>query len=384
MGGLNTFCKFVCLVAVSGTIQAAAAQTLSVKSEQHNFAATVVAGGLSSPWGIAFLPDGSILVTERPGRLRMIRNDRLAGQAITGLPEIHEIGQGGLLGIALHPDFVRNQLLYLAYAGGGNGSYGTEVLRGRLDGMALQDTQVIFRALPKRRGGAHFGSRLLFAPDGTLFISLGDRGASPAEGFAHPAQRLDDHLGSLIRVNDDGSVPDDNPFIGVKNARPEVYTMGNRNMQGMAMHPETLAIWTHEHGPQGGDEVNIMRPGKNYGWPVITYGVNYGIGTRIGTGTHREGMEQPLYKWVPSIAPSGMLFYTGDKFPRWQGDLFVGSLKFSLLVRLELQGHRITGEERLLAGTFGRIRDVAQGPDGYIYLLTDAPDGKLIRITPSG
>jgi aldose sugar dehydrogenase len=363
--------------------QSAPGQTVSFKSEQHAFQATAVIINLTSPWGMAFLPDGDVLVTERPGTLRQVHDWRLVDQAISGLPSMREYGQGGLMGIALHPDFASNHMLYLSYMGEEEGNYGTEVLRGRLDGMALSNTEVIFRALPKRRGGAHFGSRLVFAPDGRLFISLGDRGANPGEGAEQPAQRLDNHLGSLIRINADGSVPEDNPFAGIGNAKPEVYTIGNRNMQGMALNPDTHELWTHEHGPQGGDEINIMRAGKNYGWPVITYGVNYGIGTRIGIGTHQEGMEQPLYKWVPSIAPSGMMFYTGDKFPQWKGDLFVGSLKFSVLVRLELAGNDIAAEERLLGGVFGRIRDVVQGPDGYIYLLTDAPDGKLVRLTPA-
>ncbi|MBF8268539.1 MAG: glucose dehydrogenase [Gammaproteobacteria bacterium] len=368
---------FICLLTT------AAGQTITTKSEQHNFNATAVVSNLANPWGMAFLPNGEVLVTERPGRLRLIQNGQLVDEAITGLPLIKEYGQGGLLGIALHPDFNNNHLLYLSYAGVENGNRGTEVLRGRLDGLALTDTKVIFKALPKRGGPVHFGSRLVFAPDGTLFISLGDRGASPAEGTEQPAQRLDDHLGSLIRINDDGSVPRDNPFVENDQAMPEIFTLGNRNMQGMALNPATREIWTHEHGPQGGDEINIMRAGKNYGWPVITYGVNYGIGTKIGEGTHKEGMEQPLYKWVPSIAPSGMMFYTGDKFPQWQGDLFVGSLKFALLVRLELDGNQVVAEERLLTGVYGRIRDVVQGPDGYIYLLTDAADGKLLKITPA-
>jgi len=236
---------------------------------------------------------------------------------------------------------------------------------------------------PKDTGGRHFGSRLVFAPDGTLFVSLGDRGASPGKGRDHPAQRLDSHHGTLVRINDDGSIPADNPFVNRPDARPEIYTYGNRNIQGMALHPETRELWTHEHGPQGGDEINRMKPGSNYGWPVITYGVNYGIGTRIGEGTHHPGMEQPLYHWTPSIAPSGMMFYTGDRFRHWQGDLFAGSLKFGLLVRLELSGHRITREERLLDSEYGRIRDVLQGPDGNIYLLTDEPDGMLLKISPA-
>ena len=368
----------------SGFPQTALSKDKLLKSDQHNFKLTVVVEDLVHPWGMAFLPDGNVLVTERPGDLRLIKNGRLVQTPIAGLPDIRQVGQGGLLGIALHPDFSRNRLVYLSYAGEHRGRYGTEVLRGRFDGLRIHSVETIFKALPKVRGGRHFGSRLLFASDGTLFVTLGDRGFSPSKGRDHPSQQLENHLGSLIRINSDGSVPTDNPFVSRQDAKAEIYTYGNRNMQGMALHPETKQVWTHEHGPQGGDEINIMRPGINYGWPVITYGVNYGIGTKIGEGTSKPGMEQPIYKWVPSIAPSGMAFYSGDKFPQWKGNLFVGSLKFGLLLRLELNNGKITQEERLLHFAYGRIRDVVQGPDGYLYLLTDAADGKLLRITPSG
>ena len=342
-----------------------------------------VVEGLDHPWGMAFLGDGDLLITERTGKLRQVRNWQLQGEEISGLPEINEIGQGGLLGIALHPGFDNNNLVYLSYAGKDRRRYGTEVLRGRLENNRLTNIEVIFKALPKENRGYHFGSRLVFATDGSLFISLGDRGANTGRGRGHPSQKLDSHLGSLIRINDDGSVPTDNPFVDRRGARPEIYTYGNRNMQGMALHPETNMIWTHEHGPQGGDEINIMKPGVNYGWPVITYGANYGTGTKIGEGTHNPDMEQPVHKWVPSIAPSGMMFYSGDKFLSWQGDLFVGSLKFGHLVRLELSGDTVTSEDRLLNFEFGRIRDVVQGPDGFIYLLTDSSNGKLLRISPA-
>ena len=229
---------------------------------------------------------------------------------------------------------------------------------------------------PKSGTGRHFGSRLVFDGKGHLYITLGDRGERPR------AQQLDDHAGSVIRLNDDGSVPPDNPYIATDKALPEIFSYGNRNMQGAALHPRTGELWTHEHGPQGGDEINVIRAGVNYGWPVITYGVNYGIGTRIGAGTHQEGMAQPLYYWVPSIAPSGMAFYTGDAIPQWQGNLLVGSLKFSALVRLELDGEKVLHEERLLRGELGRIRDVRQGPDGLVYLLTDASNGGLFRLSP--
>ena len=335
-----------------------------ISSAKHRFQVEVV-------------PSGDLLVTERAGRLRLIKGGRLLASPIAGLPRIKEKGQGGLLGITLHPDFQHNRWVYLSYAGKGKGGYGTEVLRGRLNGLQLHDVQIIFRALPKSGGGRHFGSRLVFGRDGSLYISLGDRGKRLA------AQDLNDHRGSLIRLNDDGSVPSDNPFVGKPNVKPDIFTYGNRNMQGMVLHPFSGDIWAHEHGPQGGDEINIMQAGVNYGWPIITYGVNYGSGTKIGEGTHKAGMAQPIYKWVPSIAPSGMMFYTGNQFPGWQGNLFLGSLKFGLLVRLEVDGNRITSEERLLNDRYGRIRDVVQGPDGYLYLLTDKRKGQLLRITPA-
>jgi len=366
-----------CMLVPSGT------SALEFKSSHHDYNVEIMVTGLTHPWGMAFISETELLVTERTGDLRLIRNGQLLDEKISGLPPIREVGQGGLLGIALHPEYERNRLIYLSYAGEDNGRFSTEVLRGRLQGTALIDVQVIFSALPKETGGSHFGSRLLFAPDGTLYVSLGDRGITPGRGSRHPAQQLDSHTGSLIRINADGSIPADNPFVGRTDAKPEIYTYGNRNMQGIALHPITGMLWTHEHGPQGGDEINIMQAGANYGWPVITYGVNYGFGTKIGDGSEAPGMQQPVHKWVPSIAPSGMLFYTGDKFPQWQGNLFIGSLKFGQLIRLELSDNsRISSEERLLNFEFGRIRDVIQGPDGYIYLLTDNRNGSLLRISP--
>jgi glucose/arabinose dehydrogenase len=362
-------------VALSGA-STASAQT--VRSQAHSFKVVTLTEGLEHPWGLAFLPDGRMLVTERPGRLRVVAADgKLDPRPVEGLPAIAETGQGGLLDVALHPQFRDNRWVYLSYAARGDRGVGTEVLRGKLSGHRLEDTQVLFRMQPKSSGGRHFGSRLVFDRAGYLFITLGDRGDQDR------AQRLNDHAGSVIRLHDDGRVPADNPFAGRAGALPQKYTLGNRNMQGAALHPETGVLWTHEHGPQGGDEVNVIRPGRNYGWPVITYGVNYGVGTKIGEGTHKAGMEQPLHKWVPSIAPSGMAFYTGDKFPRWRGDLFVGSLKFQLLVRLKLDGETVVQEERVLEGELGRIRDVRVGPDGYIYLLTDSSDGALVRLEPA-
>lgn len=355
---------------------AGAAPADVIESQQQKFQVEVVSEGLRHPWGMVFVTGGEILVTERGGSLRRIRGGALLDSAVEGVPEITEYGQGGLMGIALHPDFGRNHWVYLAYAAKGKGGYSTEVIRGRLQGTRLEEVQTVFAALPKTGASQHFGARLTFDRAGKLFISLGDRGERDQ------AQDLHDHRGSLIRLNDDGSVPADNPFVGRVDARLEIYTFGNRNMQGMAVHPVTGEIWTHEHGPQGGDEVNIMQPGANYGWPVITYGVEYGIGTKIGEGTHKEGLQQPVHKWVPSIAPSGMAFYTGAKFPAWKGDLFVGSLKFGLLVRLELEGARVVGEERMLNGEYGRIRDVVQGPDEFLYLLTDERHGRLLKLVP--
>ena len=357
-----------------------AQNTRSFESEKQNFEVEIQADGLVRPWGMAFLPNGDILITERGGQLRRGREGRLEPKPISGLPDIQAVGQGGLLGIALHPDFATTRWVYLSYSAGKNGRISTEVMRGRLRGDRLEDVETIFRAAPKTEGGRHFGSRLLFDRAGLLYISLGDRGFSPSLCDQQQAQQLENHLGSLIRLNDDGSVPADNPFVAQKGVRPEIYTWGNRNMQGMALNPRTGRVWTHEHGPQGGDEINIMQAGVNYGWPVITYGVNYGSGTKICEGTAKAGMQQPIYSWVPSIAPSGMTFYDGDKLPGWRGDLFVGSLKFGLLVRLEIDGDRVIVEERLLKGEYGRIRDVVQGPRGYLYLLTDSDNGALLRL----
>ncbi len=352
-------------------------ETAIFESEQHRFRLATLVEGLDHPWGMAFLPDGSLLVTERPGRLRLIKDDALVSEPIAGLPsQIEAQGQGGLLDVALHPNFEQNRWVYLSYAGRGKNGLGTEVVRGRLQGMTLTDIQIIFRALPKSDGGRHFGSRLLFGPDGFLYITLGDR------GDRRRAQDLGDHAGSLIRLRDDGRVPASNPFVNQSGARPEIYTYGNRNIQGIAPQPNSHLIWMHEHGPQGGDEVNIVRAGTNYGWPIITYGIGYD-GSKIGEGVAREDMAQPVHYWDPSIAPSGMTFYDGNRFPNWRGDLFVGALKFQLVVRLEVQGERVIAEERLLGGEIGRIRDVEQGPDGLIYLLTDASDGGLYRLEPA-
>lgn len=336
------------------------------------FTVTTLARGMNAPWSLAFLPDGRMLVTEKPGRLRVIEHGALLPAAVSGTPRVASGGQGGLLDVALHPAHAENGWIYLSYAAPGEGGSGTEVMRARLDGQRLVEQQVIFRQQPKVNSSHHFGSRLAFGRDGYLYVTLGERGER------EQAQNPDQHLGKIVRLRDDGSVPPDNPFVGRAGARPEIYSLGHRNVQGIAIHPRSGKVWTHEHGPQGGDEINVLRAGANYGWPVITYGVNYFTGSRIGVGTHQAGMEQPLYKWVPSIAPSGMAFYDGTLFPQWQGNLFVGSLKFQTLVRLTLDGERVTGEQRLLSG-IGRVRDVRQGPDGALYLIAD---DKLLRLQP--
>ena len=362
---------------VAGTVQTIRADT--VESEKHAFRVVTVTSGLDHPWGLAFLPDGRMLVSERPGRLRTVTAGRLDPKPIGGVPQVRASGQGGLLDVALHPQFRENGWVYLSYAAGQWRRTGTEVARGRLRGHRLEEVEVLFRALPKSGGGRHFGSRLRFAPDGNLFVSLGDR------GDRHRAQDPGDHAGSIIRIRDDGSVPPGNPFVGVDGTRPEIFTLGNRNVQGLAFDPETGLLWSHEHGPRGGDELNVVKPGVNYGWPVISYGREYISRVQVGEGTHREGLAQPVLQWTPSIAPSGLTVYDGDRFPAWRGNLFVGALKFRLLARLVLDGERVVHEEHLLEGRYGRIRDVRTGPDGLVYLLTDAPApfGALLRLEPA-
>ena len=372
----------VTAVAAAALLPAAGLAADTFRTEAETIRIVTVTPGLAHPWGLAFLPDGRMLVTERTGRLRIVgRDGKLAPQPVAGLPKIEEYGQGGLLDVALHPRFGENGLVYLSYAERGDGGYGTAVLRGRLaatgENARLDAVQVIYRQEPKSRAGRHFGSRLVFDRAGFLFVTQGDRGEMER------AQNLGDLAAKVVRLHDDGRVPSDNPFVGKPGARPEIFTVGNRNVQGAALHPVTGELWSHEHGPQGGDEVNVLRNGVNYGWPVITYGVNYGIGTRIGEGTAKPGMAQPLHYWVPSIAPSGMAFYTGDGFPAWRGDLFVGALRDQLLVRLRLDGEKVVKEERMLQGAVGRIRDVRQGPDGYLYLLTDSSSGAIIRLEPA-
>lgn len=339
-----------------------------------------VADGLSHPWALAFLPDGSMLVTEREGNLRHV-TDQLS-DPITGVPEVDARGQGGLLDVAIDPQFEENRLVYLSFAEAGEGGNGTAVARGTLseDYSALENVEVIFRQQPKVESELHFGSRLVFDNDGFLFITLGERSH---EQFRGQAQELNSHLGKIVRINSDGSVPDDNPFTDQEDALPEIWSYGHRNVQAAALNPDTGILWEIEHGPRGGDELNIVERSANYGWPVVTLGINYD-GTTIGEGVeHQDGMVDAIRTWTPVIAPSGMIFYQGEAFPDWQGNLFVGGLASTALVRLTVDGDSISGEERLLESLGLRIRDVAEGPDGAIYVATDESDGEILRIAPA-
>lgn len=342
----------------------------------QGFRLSRITGGLAHPWAMAFLPDGRLLVTERDGRLRLVKQGRLVERPVAGVPAVEARGQGGLLDLALHPRFTENALVYLSYAGATATGVATHVLRARLDGERLVDGQIILVG-GSGSTGRHFGSRLVFGPDGMLYVSLGERGEM------RRAQDLRDLVGKIVRVTDEGAVPPDNPFVGRADARPEIYAYGVRNPQGMAVNPWTGALWEQEHGPRGGDEVNLIRPGANYGWPVITHGVDYST-LPIGEGKAKAGMEQPLHVWVPSIAPSGMAFYDADAFPAWRGSLLIGALKDELLVRLRLEGDRVVGEERLIASEIGRIRDIRVGPDGLVYLLNDEADAAIWRLEPAG
>jgi glucose/arabinose dehydrogenase len=346
-------------------------------SEKQAFRVVTLVAGLENPWSMAFLPDGRMLVTERDGRMRLVSQDfKLDPQSVEGLPEVVARGQGGLFDVVLHPDYPSNGWIYWSYNAPGAGGWGTAMARGKLQGKRMTEVQVLFSMLPKTRTAQHFGGRIVFDKSHHVYLTLGDRGEKER------AQRLDDHAGSVIRLHDDGRVPADNPFSGRAGTKPEKWTLGSRNLQGAALQPGTGVLWTHEHGPQGGDEVNVMRAGRNYGWPVITYGVNYGFGTAIGEGTAKAGLEQPLKVWVPSIGPSGMAFVDSPRFPAWQGNLLVGALRGQMLVRLELRGEAVVREERLLEGELGRIRDVRVAPDGFIYLLTDNADRSLVRLEP--
>tara|TARA_R110002167_G_scaffold108665_4_gene277392 strand:+ start:318 stop:1442 length:1125 start_codon:yes stop_codon:yes gene_type:complete len=367
------------LIALSGLLLlglpfVAASQTFT--SEDAQFRLETVADGLEHPWGLAFLPDGSMLVTERAGRLRVIQNGKLLPQAVWGLPAPAVSGQGGLLDIILHPDFKENRTLFLSYAHRSNRGMTTRVARALFEERALKSVTVIFEALPRSNTSRHFGGRMAFDASGYLYISVGDRGEMDR------AQDTRDDAGGVHRITVNGEPAPGNPGLDDPNINNTFFTWGNRNIQGMTVHPETGDIWTHEHGPRGGDEINILNAGTNYGWPEITYGIGYS-GLPITLDTKREGMAQPLHYWDPSIAPSGMAFYTGAEFPKWQGSLFVGALKLRKLVRLEIENGKVVSEEDLLTSLKERIRDVRTGPDGTLWLLTDSPQGKVYRVVPA-
>ncbi|MEM8688977.1 MAG: PQQ-dependent sugar dehydrogenase [Pseudomonadota bacterium] len=342
-------------------------------SDRHSFTVEVLTEKLDEPWGFAFLPGGGFLITEQEGTVRRFEKGVLS-EPLSGVPKVRASGQGGLLDVALDPDFENNAFVYLTYSEPGTGGSGTAVARGTLVEKALKGTEVIFRQNKKSGGGRHFGSRIAFAADGTLYFTIGDRGDPDR------AQDSRDHAGSVLRINKDGSIPPDNPFADGKNGLPEIWSIGHRNAQGIDVHPESGRIWTVSHGARGGDEVNRPEAGKNYGWPVISYGRHYS-GGKIGEGTKKAGMEQPLHYWDPSIAPSSMTFYSASLFPEWNGDLFVSALRGRKIVRLDLKGDEIVGEEDLLDDEFGRIRRVQQGPDGALYAVTD--DGALLRLAPA-
>lgn len=344
----------------------------------NDFDSKIITDQLDRPWSLAFLPDGDFLVTEKTGQLRRVSAQGDISTPIEGLPNIAVTGQGGLLDVVLHPDFSANQSIYLSYVSGSSkNGYSTEVIKATLQDNKLVDLQNIFVALPKIRGGRHFGSRLVFDNDNYLYISLGDRGKREL------AQQLDSHHGSLIRLHDDGRVPADNPFVNAPDALAEIFSYGHRNIQGLALHPGTGEVWAHEHGPKGGDELNRIVAGANYGWPVITYGVNYGLGTKIGEGTQKEGMQQPQHYWDPSIAPSGLAFHpdisAGKDLNEITGMWYVGALKFKLLAQLTPSANNTFTEKRYLEKQFGRIRDV-RIKGNTLYLLTDADEGKLIQL----
>lgn len=348
-----------------------------VESEQARFSVEQVTVGLEHPWGMAFLPDGRMLVTERPGRLRLVEADGTLDPApLKGVPTAFARGQGGLLDVALHPDFESNRLVYLSFSQLDGRAAVTAVARGVLDDEGLTEMEVIFASNGRTSQTRHFGSRLAFDAEGRLWVTHGDRGDRDL------AQDPGSHAGSVLRLTDGGGVPGDNPFAGQTGAMPEIYSIGHRNPQGLAIHPATGAIWIHEHGPRGGDEVNIIKPGANYGWPVVSQGREYASGKAVGA-SEAEGMTPAIHVWDPSIAPSGMAFYEGEAFPEWQGDLFVGALAFQLLARLELDGDTVVHEERLLEDALGRIRDVSVGLDGFVYLLIDDDDGGLYRLVPA-
>lgn len=364
------------LTASNGTAQA---QTFATSA--GNVSVETVARGLSHPWGLAFLPDGRMLVTERPGRMRVVTREGKLSPPVANVPKVFASGQGGLLDVALDRGYAQNRTIYFCYAEPTSGGARTAMARATLvadETPRLDDVKVIFQQEGPPSSGNHFGCRIVQMPDETLFLTTGEHFYSRDE-----AQKLDNHLGKLIRIKPDGSAPADNPFVGKAGAKPEIWSYGHRNMQGLAINPATGKVWEQEHGPRGGDEINIPQAGKNYGWPLVSFGINY-EGTPVGTGkTEAPGTEQPIWHWTPSIAPSGMAFYTGDLFPSWKGNLFNGALAGQMLVRLELDGDKVVKEERMLQSLRERIRDVRNGPDGALWLLTDNSAGRILRVVPA-
>jgi glucose/arabinose dehydrogenase len=354
-------------------------RTCGVKSEVA-FDVVVLTQGLEHPWAVEPLPDGNLLVTEKPGRMRVVSATGELGRPLDGVPKVDARGQGGLLDVALSPQFATDRTIYWSYSEPRRGGNATSVARGVLapDNRRVEQVKVIFRAMPVYDGDKHFGSRLVFGPDGKLFVTLGERSDAP---MRPQAQQLDSDMGKILRLNPDGSIPDDNPFVGQEGARPEIWSLGHRNIQAAGFDGDGR-LWEVEHGTNGGDELNLIEKGKNYGWPVQAYGEEYSGQPIPGAAATREGMEQPVYYWDPVIAPSGLQFYSGDAFPAWRGNLFVGSMKDMRLVRLVLDGDRVAGEEHLLADRVQRVRDVRQGPDGALYIVTDMPKGELWKLAP--
>ena len=344
-----------------------------IESQSQKFGVETITDELNNPWGIAFLPDGRILVTERAGSIRIIKDGKLLDERISGVPKVYAQGQGGLLDIQLHPDYAKNGWIYLTYSKPGSGGAGTTLARTKLNGNAFTDFQELFSAQPFTNSGAHFGSRIAFDGNGYVFISSGERGTM------ENAQNLQNHLGKILRLHDDGKIPTDNPFVNTSGAKPEIWSYGHRNPQGLIYDKENNLLIDHEHGPRGGDEINIVQKGKNYGWPVITYGINYD-GSPITKITSKEGMEQPIWYYVPSIAPCGMVKVTSDKYPGWKGNLLIGALVLQHISRVDIKGGKYVTHEKLLQD-FARFRAIAQSPDGYIYAATESP-GKLIRLVP--
>jgi aldose sugar dehydrogenase len=377
---VEAFMRWLIASVLAAVATAASAAPQTYPSSAGNLMVETIANGLANPWALAFLPDGRLVVTERAGRMRIVGKDGKLSPPLAGVPQVAARGQGGLHDVVLDRDYAQNNTIYFCFAEPASGGARTALARAKLvDGETprLDDVKVIFHQDGPLSSGNHFGCRIAQTPDGNLFLTMGDHFS-----YRNEAQNLANHLGKIVRIRPDGSVPSDNPFVNSTGAKPEIWSYGHRNSQGAAINPQTGKLWEHEHGPRGGDEINIPEAGKNYGWPVIGYGIDYN-GAKIHESTQKAGMEQPIKYWVPSIAPSGMAFYTGDLFPAWRGSLFVGALAGQILVRLDLKGDTIGSEERLLRTLNERIRDVRVGPDGALWLATDNSAGRILRVAPA-